>query len=145
MSGEAKHIFDLSSLTIKLLPYAIDITGGLVLKESSVVIERQNRDLVKVKSGLGGEVLISENIENIHILTLEYLPTATAVYQLGLLQKSKTQFGIYIKNDRAPKYKGIASECRILDKPKIAIGTSGFSDTAYKILMTDYIEAFLPN
>lgn len=138
-----KRLFDIDKLSVILLyPLPIEITEGLILEDSFLTVEKINKDLVKHKVGLGGEVLISENFDSVHSLTLNYLPTAPAVVELGLLQKAKTQFGIVIQNNSAPKYKGAASECRIVNKPDVSIGIGGFRDCIFKILMTDYIEIY---
>jgi hypothetical protein len=47
------------------------------------------------------------------------------------------------QNNSSPRYKGIASECRFIEKPSIKLGQKGFDDFVYKILMTDYNEVFL--
>lgn len=138
-----KRLFDIDKLSVILLyPLPIEITEGLILEDSFLTIEKANKELVKHKVGLGGEVLINENFDPVHYLTLNYLPSAPAVVELGLLQKAKTQFGVVIQNNSAPKYKGVASECRILNKPDVSIGTIGFKDSVFKILMTDYIETY---
>ncbi|HMV44714.1 MAG TPA: hypothetical protein PK079_25100 [Leptospiraceae bacterium] len=144
-SGYKKRLFDFDKISVQLLtPFPLDITEGLVLKDSFLSISPVANNQVNYKVGLGGEVLVSENFNQVHILQIEFIPTAPHIVEIDLLKKAKTQFGILIQNNSAPKYKGTASECRILEKPKIDIGTSGFGDFTYKILMTDYVDVFIP-
>lgn len=140
MSRDRK--FDVRKLSIiAITPAPIDITNGLVL-DDGINIEKQSADLVSNTVGLGGEVLTSEISNDVHILTLKYLPSAVAVGQLSALKF--TSFGIAISNSSEPKYKGIASSCKILNKPDIGISAKkGFSDSVWKILMTDYMESYL--
>lgn len=100
-------------------------------------------NLVSYSVGLGGETLVSENLNGVHTLSLSYLPSAEITLKLDILKKLKTQFGIFINNVSSPGYKGMASECRIIEKPKVHIGTIGFKDFSYKIVMTDYVEIFI--
>ena len=143
MSYMSKRTFDVEGLSIILItPIPLEISEGLILQETFMSIEKLTKDLVGHKVGLGGEVLVNEKYDMIHTLTLTYLPTAPAVVELGLLEKLKTQFGLMIKNNSAPRYRGFASECRILNKPDIAIGIGGYKDLVWKIIMADYVDAY---
>lgn len=136
--------FDLKKLSITLLtPLPVDVSGGLVLSGNFFELTKVVPSLVNYKVGLGGETLVSESFNDVHILTLTYLASAPIVFTLDALKKVKTQFGILIQNNSAPRYKGIASECRFIEKPSIKLGQKGFEDFVYKILMTDYNEVFL--
>jgi hypothetical protein len=139
-----KRLFDFDKLNIVLItPIPISIIEGLVLENSFLSIEKEAKH-VNYKVGLGGEVLVSENFHGIHFLDLNYLPNSPSVLEIDILKKIKTQFGVLIQNNSAPKYKGIASECRVLEVPSTGIGTEGFSNKKFRILMTDFIEVYLP-
>lgn len=141
---DLRRVFDLRKLSITLLtPAPIDISSGISERESAIKIDKVTKDLVKTKTGLGGEVLISEQFDDIHLLTIVYLPTSKAVQVFEILRKLKTQFGIVISNNSAPQYKGAASDCRLIGKPDTSIGVkSGFADMPFRIIMTDYIDVF---
>ncbi|UMQ59866.1 hypothetical protein [Leptospira interrogans] len=139
-----KRFFDLEKFNIMLLtPAPLDATAGLILEEEFLKIQKEDAKLVKYKVGLGGEVLVNENQNEVHSLELMYLPSAPVVAKLDLLKKAGTRFGILIQNKSAPKYKGVSSNCRILEKPNVEIGTKGFGNSVWKILMVDYTEVYL--
>lgn len=140
---EKKKIFKPSEVSVTLLtPFPINVEDGLAL-ENGIQIEKKTPELINLNVGLGGEVLISEKFDDIHILTLTFIPSAVAVYKIDLLKKLKTRFGILIKNGTVPKYKGIASNCRVIQKPNIAIGgLPGWNDSVWKIAMIDYLEVY---
>lgn len=136
-----KRVFDPDKFSITVLtPAPIDISAGIT---GRIAIDKVNKDLIKTKTGLNGEVLISEQYDDMHYLTIAFLPTAPAIYVLDILKKIKTQFGVLVSNNSSPKYKGVASESRIINKPDSKIGDSGFEDLTYKILMSDYNEIFI--
>lgn len=138
-----KNLYVFKKLTLTFLtPIPIDGRAGLILDVSHISIEFVGKSAVNYKVGLNGEVLISENLNSVCVLTLKYLPNAPSVAALDLLKKAKTQFGIFINNSSSPSYKGMASECRILEKPSVDIGTNGFDNISYKILMTDYLDIY---
>lgn len=142
--NDKRRLFDFEKFSLFLLwPAPLDILNGLVLEESFLNIKKQSKN-IGYKVGLGGEVLISEILDNVHTLELNYLPNSSIVSTLNAIRSAKTQFGIIIQNNSAPKYKGISSECRFMDTPDISIGTDGFHDTKFNILMTDYIGIYLP-
>lgn len=140
---DKKRLFDFSKLSLLfLVPFPFDALEGLVLEDSFLNIKKESRN-IGYKKGLGGEVLISEVLDNVHLLELTYLPNSPAIVKLTGLRIAKTQFGMTIQNNSSPKYKGAASECRILDTPDTKIGTVGFDDLKYTILMTDYLGVYL--
>lgn len=142
-AGYKKTLFDFKKLSMVILsPIPLDATEGLSLQDSFIAREKLNPGLVTQKTGLGGEALLSENLDSVFTLTLTYLPSAEILQKLDILKKLKTQFGIFISNNSAPFYKGVASECRFIEVPNWTIGTSGFSDLPYKIIMTDFIDVF---
>ncbi|WP_061244833.1 hypothetical protein [Leptospira noguchii] len=139
-----KRLFDIEKLTITLLiPTPLDIAAGLVLEDPFLKIQKEDPKLIKFKVGLGGETLLNENINNVHSVELYYLPSAPAVSELDLLKKAGTRFGILFQNNSSPRYKGMASNCRIVEKPPLAVGVKGFGTLVWKILMADYIEIYL--
>lgn len=143
MADNRKRLFDFDKLNLLLLsPFPIDLLEGLVLEDSFLSIKKESKN-IGYKKGLGGEVLISEQLDNIHILELNYLPNSPLIPELNTLRVAKTQFGITIKNSSAPKYKGVATECRFIDSPDTKIGIKGFDDLKFNILMTDYIGVYL--
>lgn len=143
--SDKRRLFDFDKLNLLLLsPAPLDLLTGLVLEDSFVSVKKESKN-IGYKKGLGGEVLVSELFDSIHLLELKYLPNSPIVYKLHSLKILKTQFGITIQNNSAPKYKGVASECRFLENPGLQIGTSGFNDLELTILMTDYVDVFLPN
>lgn len=143
--NDKKRLFDFDKLSLLfLVPFPLDVLDGLVLEDSFLTIKKESRN-IGYKKGLGGEVLVSEILDNIHTLELNYLPNSSVVPKLNALRVAKTQFGIAIQNNSAPRYKGGASECRFLDTPDTKIGTIGFDDLKFNILMTDYIGAYLPS
>ncbi|WP_061216222.1 hypothetical protein [Leptospira santarosai] len=139
-----KRFFDIGEFSITLLtPAPFDATAGLILEDKFLKIQREDVKLQKYKVGIGGEVLTNKNLNEVHSLELQYLPSAPAVARLDLLKKIGTRFAILIQNKSAPKYKGMSSNCKILEKPNVEIGTKGFATSIWKILMVDYIEAYL--
>jgi hypothetical protein len=141
--NDKKRLFDFYKLSLFLLwPAPLDLLSGLVLEDSFLNIKKESKN-VGYKKGLGGEVLISEILDNCHTLELKYLPNSSVVPSLNAIRVAKTQFGIAIRNNSSPKYKGAASECRFLDTPDLQIGTDGFGDPKFTILMTDYIGVYL--
>jgi hypothetical protein len=137
------RVFDIDKFSITLLtPVPIDISSGISTDNDSVKLEKQSKELVKFKTGLGGEVLVSEQFSSVHFLSIVFLPIARAVQILETLRIAKTQFGILINNNSAPRYKGIASECRILNKPDFIQDDSGFKNQTWKFIMTDYLEIY---
>ncbi len=141
--SDKKRIFDFKNLSMFLIaPFLIDLLDGLVLEESFIMIKKESKT-VGYKKGLGGEVLISEILDDVSMLELKYLPNAEIIPKLNALRVVKTQFGLQVKNRIAPKYLGAARECRFLEKPETKIGTIGFDDLRIMILMTDYIDAYL--
>lgn len=128
---------------IFLIPFPVDMSAGLSIRDSYLEIAKQDKNRVSAKSGLGGEVLISDVFDPIHTLNLTYLPNTKAVEILETLLVLKTQFGVFIHNDSSPIYKGIASECRIIQAPDTGVGNSGFKNLDYKIVMSDYVGAYL--
>ncbi len=125
-------------------PAPFDVTAGLILDGSSFFkIQKEDPKLLKYKVGIGGEILVNENLNNIHVLDLQYLPNAPAVARLDILKKIGTRFGFLVQNDSSPRYKGISSNCRILEKPVISPGGKGFADSVWKILMIDYTDSYL--
>jgi len=137
-------MFNLDKFSLTLLsPVPLDISEGLVLDESFLTVVKSEKELVKVKSGLGGEVLISENLNSLYSLDLIYLPNAKANIILEGLVTIGTQFGMLIQCP-FPKYKGVASECRVVKRPDLALRTTGLDDTAWSIIMSDYIGKFIP-
>lgn len=140
-----KRLFDFSKLSLFLLsPLPIDLLEGLVLEDSFLNIKKESKS-ISYKKGLGGEVLISEIFDSVYFLELNYLPNSPVVFELGILRSAKMQFGIKIQNNSAPKYKGAASECRFFETPETKVGTMGFGDLRFIILMTDYIGLYLKN
>ncbi|MBK8397430.1 MAG: hypothetical protein IPL26_19625 [Leptospiraceae bacterium] len=140
-----KRLFDFDKLSLILLsPIPWDLLEGLVLEDSFLSVKKESKN-IGYKRGLGGEVLISEIFDSVHLLTLTYLPNSPIVYKLHSLKILKSQFGLNIQNNSAPKYKGVASECRFLENPQVKVGTNGFGDLEFQILMTDYVDVFLPN
>jgi hypothetical protein len=138
-----RNLFDFKKMTITVLaPLPMDAMDGLVLEETYLSVEHIGKNLISHKVGLNGEVLISENLNGVCTLTLKYLPNVSMVSALDWIKKSKMQFAVYISNNSSPKYKGVASECRIMEKPVVGIGTGGFRDYSYKILMSDYIDVY---
>lgn len=138
------NFFNLDKLSITLLtPVPVDVSDGLALAGNFFELTKAANNLVNYKVGLGGETLISENYNDVYVLQLTYLPSAQIVFTLDALKKAKTQFGILIQNNSSPRYKGVASECRFIEKPSLKGGQKGFEDFVYKILMTDYNEVFL--
>ncbi|MCB1176521.1 MAG: hypothetical protein KDK36_02975 [Leptospiraceae bacterium] len=145
MADDKKRLFDFDKLNLLLLsPLPIDLLEGLVLEDSFLSIKKESKN-IGWKKGLGGEVLISEQLDNVHTLDLKYLPNSPLVFQLNTLKVAKTQFGITLQNNSAPKYKGAATECRFIDTPDLKVGVKGFEDLQFKILMTDYIGVYLKN
>lgn len=140
-----RKLFDFTKFSLQLLtPIPLDVTEGMVLSNSFCVLAYSDKNRVKVKVGLGGEVLISESQNPVHLLTLRYLPGADAVRQFDLLYKARTQFGISVQNNSTPRYKGGATECRFVEYPLPEAGNEGFRDNQYIIVMTDYIGGYLP-
>jgi hypothetical protein len=143
--NDKKRLFDFTKLSLLfLVPFPVDVLEGLVLEESFLNIKKESKN-VGYKKGLGGEVLISEILDNVHLLELTYLPNSPVVTSLTNLRIAKTQFGIALQNNSAPRYKGGASECRFLDTPDTQVGTAGFGDLKFTVLMTDYIGVYLPS
>lgn len=139
-------LFDFTKFSLQVLtPIPQDVTEGMVLSNSFLSIAPAEKNRVKYKSGLGGEVLISDTLNPVHLLTLRYLPDADAVRTFDLLYKARTQFGVVIQNSSAPRYKGGATECRFVEYPLPEAGSDGFRDSQYIIIMTDYAGAFLPS
>ncbi|EMN59822.1 hypothetical protein KHM19_21370 [Leptospira borgpetersenii] len=102
-----KRFFDIEELSITLIaPIPFDVTAGLILEDKFLKIQKEDPKLVKYKVGIGGEVLTNKNLNEVHSLELQYLPSAPAVAKLDLLKKAGTRFAILIQNKSAPKYKG---------------------------------------
>ncbi len=139
-------LFDFTKFSLQVLtPIPQDVTEGMVLSNSFLSIAPAEKNRVKYKSGLGGEVLISETLNPVHLLTLRYLPDADAVRIFDLLYDAKTQFGVTIQNNSAPRYMGGATNCRFVEFPLPDVGGEGFRDDQYVIIMTDYKGKKLPS
>ncbi|EMO26207.1 hypothetical protein LEP1GSC170_1488 [Leptospira interrogans serovar Bataviae str. HAI135] len=142
---KVKKLFDFKNLSVTLLtPVPVDVTAGLILEGSSFLkVTKEDPKLIKYKIGIGGEVLVIDGVNDLNILDLQYLPNAPAISTLEILKKIGTRFGLLIQNDSSPKYKGMSSNCRILEKPNLDIGKSGFSNLPWKILLLDYSDVYL--
>lgn len=142
---KTKRLFDFGDMSVMLLtPIPVDVTPGLILEGSSFLrVAKEDTKLLKYKVGIGGEVWVDNSISDVNILDLQYLPNAPAISTLEVLKKTGTRFGLLIQNDSSPKYKGISSNCRILEKPNLDIGNKGFSNLAWKILLLGYNEVYL--
>lgn len=140
-----KKIFRFEALSVTLLtPVPVDVTAGIVLEESSFLgVTKEDPKLLKYKVGIGGEVWVDDSVKDVGVLELKYLPNAPAISTLEILKKTGTRFGLLIQNDSAPKYKGMSSNCRILEKPNLGIGNKGFANLAWKILLLGYNEVYL--
>ncbi|WP_061246165.1 hypothetical protein [Leptospira interrogans] len=140
-----KKIFRFEALSVTLLtPAPVDVTAGIVLEESSFLgVTKEDPKLLKYKVGIGGEVWVGDSVKDVGVLELKYLPNAPAISTLEILKNTGTRFGLLIQNDSAPKYKGMSSNCRILEKPNLGIGNKGFANLAWKILLLGYNEVYL--
>ncbi|WP_061241537.1 hypothetical protein [Leptospira interrogans] len=140
-----KKNFRFEALSVTLLtPVPVDVTAGIVLEESSFLgVTKEDPKLLKYKVGIGGEVWVDDSVKDVGVLELKYLPNAPAISTLEILKKTGTRFGLLIQNDSAPKYKGMCSNCRILEKPNLGIGNKGFANLAWKILLLGYNEVYL--
>lgn len=126
-----------------LTPVPVDVSSGLVLEKSFLNVRRVS-PLIQYRVGLGGEVLLSENFSRVAELSLVYLPNAKANGVLEGLVTLGSQFGLQIKSKSQPKYIGIASECRIKERPEIDVTQQrGFEDFKWTIIMTDFIQKFI--
>lgn len=139
-----RRLFEFDSVSIHLIYTVapIDITEGLVLDESYISIKWEGSD-TKYTEGLGGEVHISHVPSNAAILDLVYLPSSKNVINLDNVNKTRIPFGIVVQNNSSPRYYGVATRCRILNRPDISIERSGFSNSRWAIVMADYIEKYL--
>lgn len=136
--------FDKFSLVIGIAGVGKSLTNGLVLEDSFLSIVKDKQDLVRFKSGIGGEKLVIKPIKNrVSYLKLKYLPTTSVFQTFDLLDTLDIQFPVTIENKSNPRYKGFASECYLMKKHSIEIGVKGFKDGEYTILMTDYVEVAL--
>ncbi|UOG40793.1 hypothetical protein [Leptospira noguchii] len=138
-------VFDLSKISVIITtPSPVDITPGLVIDGDFFSVEKENKDEVTTRRGTRDESYSTNSIQDSsRIITLKYIPSAPAVSELDLLKKAGTRFGILFQNNSSPRYKGMASNCRIVEKPPLNVGVKGFGTSVWKILMADYIEIYL--
>jgi len=133
------RFFDFNDVEIHMLtPVPVSIREGLVLDSTFIDLEKEAED-VTVYVGLGGEVLVSENPNPVHVLKLEYLPNSKGAIILGGYARLGLAFGITIQA-REPRYKGIASYCRIRRRAGTSISRDGLENHKYQIIMTDYMD-----
>ncbi|MCX8000787.1 MAG: hypothetical protein N3A69_17870 [Leptospiraceae bacterium] len=135
--------FEIGKFSVLLLtPAPIDVTSGLVL-DKTIIIRKQS-PLIYTKVGLGGEVLISEGFSRLTLIELTYLPNAEANKVLEGLVTLGAQFGISISNNSKPKWKALASECRVEKRPDVEITSkNAFQDLTWSIVATDFIQKFI--
>lgn len=135
----AVKFFNFDDVEIHLLtPVPISIREGLVMNGTYIELGRDSDD-VNVYVGIGGEVLVSDNPNPVHILKLEYLPNAKGAIAFGAYARFGLPFGISI-SAKAPMYKGIASFCRVKKRSKTVMKKMGHDDQKFEIIMTDYID-----
>ena len=133
------NFFDFTDVTIKVLtPIPVDITEGLVLRESFIGVKKESKE-VSVNVGIGGEVLISDNFHPVSMLTVEYLPNAKGASIFDAYARTSLPFGIYV-SAKYPKYKGVASYCRIFERADKKIEKTGLNNQVFKIVMTDFLD-----
>ncbi len=139
-----RRLFDFDSVSVSLVITAmpINITDGLVLSETFLSV-RQDEPAVNFVRGLGGEILISDNLDTVAMLELVYVPSSKNVIDLDRAFKSGVSFGMVIQNISSPKYYGVATNCRIINKPDLDIGINGYGNSRWKIIMADYVETYL--
>ncbi|UML79158.1 MULTISPECIES: hypothetical protein [Leptospira] len=141
----SEQSFRFEGLSVTLLtPVPIDVTAGIVLNETSFLgVAKEDPKLLRYKVGIGGEVWVDDSVNDVRVLELKYLPNASAISTLEILKNAKTRFGILIQNTSSPRYKGISSNCRILEKPNLGVGNQGFANLPWRILLLGYSEVYL--
>ena len=129
--------FDLNlvSIILNVDNAPIDISAGLVIESDFLKVSKKTKEETKNRKGTKGTNYTAMSVEDSNRkIELVYLPDSIPVKILQGLRESKKTFGMFIKNDSAPKYTLTANECNVVEEPDTVVnGKDGFKDYTFII------------
>lgn len=126
---------------VRLIVAGKDVTG--FADGDKIKIDPVTKDLYKTHVGVNGDVSYSKVNDDRHSLTASIKQGSPSNIILEGLMKLGQSFPVSIMNSADGKYLGVATNCRIMERPSVSFGADS-GKREWKIMMPNYNGTALP-